>query len=89
MPDAICDRCVPAGAAGELLRAVPVDGCRAKRNGEERARDTSRRSSGPLILVSLIYVGFKVILPVLINEYQFQDELQDIARFASVNRKNN
>lgn len=28
-------------------------------------------------------------LPVLINEYQFQDSLQDIARFASVNRKSN
>ena len=28
------------------------------------------------------------MLPVLINEYQFQDSLQTIARFASVNRKN-
>jgi hypothetical protein len=26
---------------------------------------------------------------VLINEYQFQDSLQEIARFASVNRKTN
>jgi len=29
-----------------------------------------------------------MMLPVLINEYQFQDSLQSIARFASVNRKN-
>jgi len=29
------------------------------------------------------------VLPVLINEYQFQDSIQDIARFASVNRKTN
>ena len=29
-----------------------------------------------------------MVLPVLINEYQFQDSLQNIARFASVNRKN-
>ena len=28
-------------------------------------------------------------VPVLINEYQFQDSLQDIARFASVNRRTN
>ena len=30
-----------------------------------------------------------MVLPVLINEYQFQDTIQDIARFASVNRKTN
>ena len=41
-----------------------------------------------LILASLIYVGFKVAPP-LINEYQFQDGLQTIARFASVNRDSN
>lgn len=28
-----------------------------------------------------------MVIPVLINEYQFQDSLQSIARFASVNRK--
>lgn len=38
------------------------------------------------LLIVLIYVAVKVI-PVLINEYQFQDSLQEIARFASVNRK--
>ena len=40
-----------------------------------------------MILVAFIYVA-AMILPVLINEYQFQDSLQNIARFASVNRKN-
>jgi hypothetical protein len=30
-----------------------------------------------------------MVLPILINEYQFQDTIQDIARFASVNRKTN
>jgi predicted membrane protein len=39
-----------------------------------------------LILASAIYVGFKVI-PLLVNEYQFQDGMQTIARFASVNRE--
>jgi hypothetical protein len=38
-----------------------------------------------LILVALVYVGFKVI-PQLVNEYEFQDGMQTIARFASVNR---
>lgn len=41
-----------------------------------------------MILVAFIYTAAMVI-PVLINEYQFQDNLQNIARFASVNRKTN
>jgi hypothetical protein len=40
-----------------------------------------------MILVAFIYSA-AMMLPVLINEYQFQDSLQSIARFASVNRKN-
>ena len=39
-----------------------------------------------MILVAFIYVA-AMVLPILINEYQFQDSLQNIARFASVNRK--
>ena len=38
------------------------------------------------ILVAFIYVTAMVV-PVLINEYQFQDGIQEIARFASVNRR--
>ena len=38
-----------------------------------------------MILVAFIYVA-AMVLPVLVNEYQFQDSLQNIARFASVNR---
>jgi hypothetical protein len=30
-----------------------------------------------------------MVLPVLVNEYQFQDSLQEITRFATVNRKTN
>lgn len=41
-----------------------------------------------MILAAFIYVA-AMVLPVLVNEYQFQDTLQDIARFASVNRRNN
>lgn len=38
-----------------------------------------------LILFFCGYVAFKVV-PLLVNEYEFQDGLQTIARFASVNR---
>ena len=34
----------------------------------------------------MVYVGVKVV-PILINEYQFQDAMQNTARFASVNRQ--
>jgi hypothetical protein len=39
-----------------------------------------------MILVAFIYAA-AMLLPVLINEYQFQDSLQDIARSASLYRK--
>ena len=39
------------------------------------------------ILVAFIYAT-AMVLPILVNEYQFQDALQNIARFASVNRQN-
>lgn len=38
-----------------------------------------------LLLVSIVYVTVKV-LPALVNDYEFQDGLQTIARFASVGR---
>jgi predicted membrane protein len=41
-----------------------------------------------MILVAFIYIA-AMVLPVLINEYEFQDSIQNIARFASVNRRNN
>ena len=40
------------------------------------------------ILVAFIYAAV-IVIPVLINEYEFQDSLQNIARFASVNRRTN
>jgi hypothetical protein len=55
----------------------------------------SQRGSGnlkaivwTLILAALVYVGIKV-MPILVNEYEFQDSIQNIARFASVNRQDN
>lgn len=41
-----------------------------------------------LILVVLIYVSFKVV-PILVNNYQFRDGIEDIARFASAQRQDN
>src|SRR5579872_2257764 len=41
-----------------------------------------------MVLVAVIY-GAVIVLPVIISEYEFQDSLQEIARFASVNHKTN
>ena len=39
-----------------------------------------------VVLVAMIYVGVKVI-PILVNNMQFQDAIESTARFASVNRQ--
>ncbi|MBZ5696970.1 MAG: DUF4845 domain-containing protein [Acidobacteriia bacterium] len=39
-----------------------------------------------LLLAAFVYVSVKVI-PVLINEYEFQDGIQTLARFATINRQ--
>jgi hypothetical protein len=66
-------------------REVPGEPGAAKRNGE-RGAGHLKAVVWTTILVAFIYVS-AIVLPVLINEYQFQDSLQNIARFASVNRK--
>jgi hypothetical protein len=38
------------------------------------------------VAVALLYTGVKVI-PILINDFQFQDAIESTARFASVNRQ--
>lgn len=38
------------------------------------------------IFVSMVYVGIRVV-PILYNEYVFQDAMQNTARFASANRQ--
>jgi hypothetical protein len=38
------------------------------------------------ILAAMVYTGVKVI-PVLVNNFQFQDAIESTARFASVNRQ--
>ncbi len=58
-----------------------------KRNGE-RGQGRLKAIIWTMILVAFIYTA-AIVLPVLISEYEFQDSLQDIARYASVNRKDN
>jgi len=70
----------------DFARAVPGGRPTTKRNGE-RGGGNLKAIIWTMILVAFIY-GAAMVLPVLINEYQFQDSLQSIARFASVNRKN-
>src|SRR5579872_2311748 len=70
-----------APCAGNPGDALP------KRNGERGAGNV-KAIVWTVILVAFIYCAV-MVLPVLINEYQFQDSLQEIARFASVNRKSN
>jgi hypothetical protein len=56
------------------------------------SRDT-QRGAGRLkaiiwlaIIIAMIYVGVKVI-PILVNEYELTDGMENIARFATVNRQ--
>jgi hypothetical protein len=58
-----------------------------KRNGEKGAGHM-KAIVWTLILAAFIYVT-AITLPVLINEYQFQDSLDEIARFSSVGHKSN
>jgi hypothetical protein len=66
--------------------AGPGGSAPRKRNGESGA-GKAKAIIWTMILAAFIYAA-AMMLPVLINEYQFQDSLQTIARFASVNRRN-
>jgi hypothetical protein len=67
-------------------RAV-YGGNTAPKGSGERGAGRAKAIIWTMILAAFIYSA-AMMLPVLINEYQFQDSLQSIARFASVNRKN-
>lgn len=60
---------------------------------EKNGRWNAQRGAGRLkaivwtvILAATLYVGIKVV-PVLLSEYEFQDSMQTMARYASVNRQ--
>jgi len=67
--------------------SAPMGDAAPKRNAE-RGAGNLKAIVWTMILVAFIYVA-AMTLPVLINEYQFQDSIQDIARFASISRKTN
>jgi cell division protein FtsL len=70
---------------GVFSCALPGRDAAAKRKGEKGGGHL-KAIIWTMILVAFIYVAV-MVLPILINEYQFQDSIQNIARFASVNRR--
>jgi hypothetical protein len=75
------------GTSQSPSRTKPVKEVRATGIGE-RGAGHLKAIVWTLILASLVYVAFKVTPP-MINEYEFQDGMQTVARFASVNRDSN
>jgi len=71
-------------SAPALCAGGPAD-APAKRDAE-RGSGNLKAIIWTVILVAFIYCAV-MVLPVLISEYEFQDSLQEIARFASVNRR--
>lgn len=67
---------------------APVGTRVATKGRGERGASNLRAIIWTIVLVAFVYTAVMVI-PVLISEYEFQDSIQDIARFASVNRKSN
>jgi hypothetical protein len=53
----------------------------------QRGAGSLRAIIWTVVFVSLIYAGIKIV-PILVAEYEFQDGIQNIARFASANRQN-
>jgi hypothetical protein len=75
--------------ASEGTRGAPGVGCAS----QTRRRASGERGAGrlkaivwTLILAACVYVSVRVI-PIYVNEYEFQDGMQTIARFATVNRQ--
>jgi hypothetical protein len=71
-----------------LTKPVACRATRAPGRNPEQGGANLKAIIWTMILAAFVYVA-AMTLPVLVNEYEFQDSIQDIARFASVNRKNN
>src|ERR1700687_2948498 len=76
-----------SGGRRPSSRAVRGGGAEAKRS-RERGAGSLKAIVWTVILVAFVYAAV-MLIPVLINQYEFQDSLHHIARYASVNRKNN
>jgi hypothetical protein len=68
--------------------ACPKDGLTLALPKRQRERGSGALKAifWTAVIAAFVYVGFKVT-PCLVNEYEFQDGIQTIARFASVNRQ--
>ena len=75
-------------STSDTLSHRPANSDVVKKRDGERGAGRAKAIIWTLVLVSMIYVAVKVT-PVLITEYQFQDSIQEIARFASATRKSN
>jgi len=69
----------------ERITATQTHPCVAESGTRQQQRGSGRLQAIVWLafMVSMVYVGIKVV-PILINEYQFQDAIQNTARFASV-----
>ncbi len=72
--------------AAYITVALRAGSAGSSRRAGERGAGNLKAILWTIVLVFLIYVGFKVV-PILYNDYQFEDSIQTIARFASVNRE--
>lgn len=75
-------------SASNSVSGRPTESAAAKKRHNEKGAARAKPIIWTLIFLSMIYVGIKV-MPVLVTEYQFQDSIQEIARFASATRKSN
>jgi hypothetical protein len=75
----------PAAKATQTRVVAPAPAIRAA--SPQRGSSRLKLTVFLAVLVTAIYVGAKVI-PILVNNMQFQDGIESVARFASVNRQN-
>jgi len=82
-----------SGQVRNLGSSTKSDGQGIRAGQKPLSARASQRGSSRLklvgflaLLVAVIYTGFKVI-PILVNNMQFQDAIESTARFASVNRQ--
>jgi Domain of unknown function (DUF4845) len=54
--------------------------------GRQRGASRLKLTMFVAVAIALLYTGVKVI-PLLVNDFQFQDAIESTARFASVNRQ--
>jgi hypothetical protein len=73
--------CVPSPTKHRAT--IPPARVRSPRHAE-RGAGSLRAIIWTVVLLSLLYAGIKIV-PILFGEYEFQDGIQSIARFASAN----